>query len=277
MTVSAPGFTGTLSVNGSGVVSIANANVGVHTVTVTGTDACGATVQRTFTLTVGCGGEVSLVPDGRATTLTLATGTTHFAFAATSGRSYVAHVAATVASASPGTTVLLADTETCGAASSTTGVQDVSAVEPALTNGTRLSVVADVPLYRLRVTNPGAPLPVLVGVSETTLFSPVWSTGATFDTYYSVQNTTSATLHATLVLTDAAGVDVVTSSVGIPPGRTAAVNTIGLSAPRNRTGVARLVHDGPPGGLVATAAILNLGSAPPYVQPVKFITARERR
>jgi hypothetical protein len=150
-------------------------------------------------------------------------------------------------------------------------------VEPALTNGTRLSVVAGTPLYRLRVANAGAALPVVVGVSETTLFSPAWSTGGTFDTYYSVQNTTSTTLNVTIVLTDASGAEVAAQKVSIPGGRAAALNTIGLFAPRNRTGVARLVHDGPAGSIVATAAILNLSSTPPYVQPLKFTTARERR
>jgi hypothetical protein len=51
---SAPGFTGSLSVNPTnGVVTVVNAGPkGNYTVTVTATDNCGATVNRSFTLKV---------------------------------------------------------------------------------------------------------------------------------------------------------------------------------------------------------------------------------
>ncbi|MGH9841962.1 MAG: hypothetical protein ACREEM_24665, partial [Blastocatellia bacterium] len=53
LTASAPGFTGTLSVNAAGVVSIGNAGpAGPFTVTVTATDNCGASSTATFSLTV---------------------------------------------------------------------------------------------------------------------------------------------------------------------------------------------------------------------------------
>jgi uncharacterized repeat protein (TIGR01451 family)/CSLREA domain-containing protein len=47
-------YTGTISVNASGVVSISNAApVGSHTITIRGTDNCGATTDATFSLSVG--------------------------------------------------------------------------------------------------------------------------------------------------------------------------------------------------------------------------------
>ncbi len=54
--VLSPGtYTGTISVNPSGVVSIsAAAPVGAHTITIRATDNCGATTDATFTLTVNC-------------------------------------------------------------------------------------------------------------------------------------------------------------------------------------------------------------------------------
>ena len=53
LTASAPGFTGTLSVNAAGVVSVSNAGpAGPFTVTVTATDNCGASSTASFSLTV---------------------------------------------------------------------------------------------------------------------------------------------------------------------------------------------------------------------------------
>jgi hypothetical protein len=48
-------YTGTISVNASGVVAISNAKLGgVHTITIRATDDCGATTDALFTLTVNC-------------------------------------------------------------------------------------------------------------------------------------------------------------------------------------------------------------------------------
>jgi hypothetical protein len=48
-------YTGTISVNSSGVVSISNAApIGAHTITIRATDNCGTTTDATFTLTVNC-------------------------------------------------------------------------------------------------------------------------------------------------------------------------------------------------------------------------------
>ena len=46
-------FTGTVSVNAAGVVSIANANVGTHTIVVRATDNCGIFTDASFQLSVG--------------------------------------------------------------------------------------------------------------------------------------------------------------------------------------------------------------------------------
>jgi CSLREA domain-containing protein len=61
LTAMAPGFTGTLSVNAAGVVSVVNAGpAATFTVTVTATDNCGAVTTRTFALTVTGGGGCSV-------------------------------------------------------------------------------------------------------------------------------------------------------------------------------------------------------------------------
>ena len=63
ITASAPGFTGSFSVNPiSGVVTINNAGpYGNYTVTVMVTDNCGATATKTFTLSVNCPGATIVV------------------------------------------------------------------------------------------------------------------------------------------------------------------------------------------------------------------------
>ena len=40
---------------------------------------------------------------------------------------------------------------------------------------------------------------------------------------------------------------------------------------------AEFSHDGPPGAITAQAGIANFSFAPPYIQPIAFTAARERR
>jgi len=131
---------------------------------------------------------------------------------------------------------------------------------------------------RARLANgPTGPISFSFSWSDTTLFSPAWSDNGTFDTYYSFQNTTGATLHGTLTLLDQTGAVVMTSNLPIPVGQTASTNTAALGIGRNRTGTARFTHDGPPGAVIAEAAIANFSISPAYVQPVKFLAVREAR
>jgi len=123
----------------------------------------------------------------------------------------------------------------------------------------------------------GSPIPVSFTWSDTTMYSPAWSTNGTFNTFYSFQNTTTASLNGTLTLLDTAGAVLSTVMVPIPAGQTVATNTQALGSARNRTGTARFTHDGPPGAVVAEAAIANFAISPAYVQPVKFQAVREAR
>ena len=64
-------------------------------------------------------------------------------------------------------------------------------------------------------------------------------------------------------------------SVTIPAGQTVSTNTASLLVTRNLTGTARFTHNGPPGAVVAEAAIANFTISPAYTQPVKFVAVRE--
>ena len=58
---------------------------------------------------------------------------------------------------------------------------------------------------------------------------------------------------------------------------TMATNTAALGLPRNQTGTARFIHDGPPGAMTLEAAIANFTLNPAYIQPVRFQSVRESR
>ncbi|MGH2899299.1 MAG: hypothetical protein ACRDMZ_11540, partial [Solirubrobacteraceae bacterium] len=163
--------------------------------------------------------------------------------------------------------------------SSTVVPRDTATLEPR-SGGARLSFSAggNDPLYRVRLTNPGgSPLDFAAQLRETTLFSTAWSTNGTFNTYYSFQNTTTASIAGTLRLRNTAGTEVAAVPVAILAGATASVNTVSAGAPRSQTGVATFTHDGPPGAVLIVATIANFATTPATVQPVKFESVREGR
>jgi hypothetical protein len=127
------------------------------------------------------------------------------------------------------------------------------------------------------VSSSVASIPYSVRWSDTALYSPAWSTNGSFDTFYSFQNTSGESLNATLTFLDPAGTVLSAFNLSIPAGQALATNTAALATARNRTGTARFTHDGPPGAVVAEAAIANFAISPAYVQSVKFQTVREAR
>jgi hypothetical protein len=160
--------------------------------------------------------------------------------------------------------------------------RDTTAIDPATGSSSmaRVSFTASgsEPFYRMRLVNSAASAASFVmSVAETTLFSPAWSTSGNFETYYSFQNTTGATLNGSLRLLDPAGITLATMPVVVPPGATAGLNTATMGVTRNRVGTARFTHDGPPGAFIAEAAIGNFALSRPYIQPVKFAAVREAR
>ncbi|PYQ07253.1 MAG: hypothetical protein DMF82_04305 [Acidobacteria bacterium] len=231
--------------------------------------------------TLICNAESPLVADGRLTAGTIGAGATQWYGASLHlGGSYsVEFKSVTGTAGPPGALTVFKGDDGCAPASTLT-TRDTTSIDPGATaNTVRVSFTASggEPFYRLRLVNAGGAMGVTVNVAETTLYGPAWSTNASFDTFYSFRNTTGASLSGTLTLLDAAGAVVATAPMTLPAGGTAAANTAALGVARNRVGTARFTHDGPPGAVVAEAAIASFSLNPPYVQPVKLQPVREGR
>ena len=179
----------------------------------------------------------------------------------------------------PGTPTIFSGDDGCGGISSVTTKSNTTAIDPAAPAGAvRLSFTAmgTNPLFHVSLAD-GAGIPYTFSLSETTLFSTAWSTSGSFDTYYSFQNTTGAALDGTLTLLDTTGAILSTVGLSIPAGQTASTSTSSLMVARSTTGTARFTHNGPPGAILAQAAIANFTMSPAYVQPVTFQPVREAR
>ena len=160
-------------------------------------------------------------------------------------------------------------------------IRDTAAITPRSCTScgyVRQSVVSstNADFLEMRVHNNSASASdVVVSVTETTMFSPAWSTNGSYDTFYSFLNTTNSTCNVTLTMLDTTGVVRTNFSGAVATARTLNTNTSALGTARNLSGTARLTHDCPPGTIVAEAAIANFSISPtPYFQFVKFVEAR---
>ena len=282
-TLSFPPGTATQPINV--VVSVDPAQDGPETFFVNLSGATNAAIaysQGVGTIGTACSSPYIVVPDGRLTPSVIpARATVWFGASVTTGNSYsVEFKNVTGNNGPPGSLTVFKGTDLCSGRSSLSS-SDSATVDPGeSTAAVRVSFTATGtnPLYRLSLLN-GAAIPVsyTLRVSETTQFSPAWSTNGSFDTFYSFLNTTGASLSGTLSLLDPTGGVLATLPLAIPAGQTATANTASMGVPRNRTGTARFTHNGPPGAMEAEAAIANFSISPAYVQPVKFQAAREAR
>jgi hypothetical protein len=225
---------------------------------------------------------VVVVPDGRLATKTLGAGTeAWFGASLRIGNSYSVEFKNTSGGSTPlGPLTLFSGDDGCSGTTSL-AVRDTAAIDPGSSTASRrmsFTATGTSTFFHARLDNGSGPsMPLSFTWSDTTLFSPAWSTNGSFNTYYSFQNTTGATIAGTLTLLDSSGAVLSAFPVSIPAGQAASVNTAALGVIRNRTGTARLSHDGPPGAVLAEAAIANFSISPAYVQPVKFQAVREGR
>lgn len=222
-------------------------------------------------------GETVVVPDGRVTMHALVA-TATFGASLKIGNSYSVEFKRTTGDDTPpGTVTMYAGDDGCSGVS-TLSFRDTSGIDPGSgAAGGRVSFIATGMETFFRANVVGIAPEFTLAWSDTTMFSPAWTTNGSFNTFYSFQNTTGFTLNGTLTLFDTIGTVVSAASLVIAPGQTASSNTSALGTDRNHTGTAKFTHDGPPGAIIAEAAIANFSISPAYVQPVKFQAVRESR
>ncbi len=228
-----------------------------------------------------CSTFVASIPDGRISgPWTISTGSgLSWDFGVTTGHSYSVEVLDD--SGSTGFTVVVGNFF-CPTAN-IAGLVDTTTIEPSSgTTGTccftrkSFTATANGFLEVAVTTTSGTPFGVKLSVTDTTLFSPAWSTFGSFDTFYSLLNTTNATCSGTLTLYNTAGTLVTTQPLTIAAAATGATNTASMGTTRGAAGTARFVHNCPPGAFLAESAIANFTISPtPYFQFVHFQGTRE--
>jgi hypothetical protein len=230
-----------------------------------------------------CGAETTAVADGRIFASTIPNANTFwFIFQTRVGRSYTVEAQFTgTAGAFAPTIALFGGTALCAGTPQLTAT-DTTSVDPGLPlTGVRKSFTAadagNTGLHRISLTNSsGSSQSYTLKISETTMFSPAWSTSPGYVTYYSFFNTTNATITGTITLTKTDGTAAGSTTLNIPTGQTSATNTVALATPSGGAGTAKFTHNGPPGAILVESDIANFNLAgTPYIQPVKFQAARE--
>jgi hypothetical protein len=255
-----------------------------------------------------CAAATALVPDGRVLTLDYVQAgapgqpaTVWYSFLASSGHSYSVEVrddldgnpngdlAFTFYSASCATQMSGA----AGPSYTPSQYRDTSAIEPAVVPNTGLRVSIPNPnndTIAIKVANSSLSSGhyVSVSVTETTLYDPSVITNGNMNNFYSIQNTTSATINGTftfretwtgaliapspitisLIANTAAAVNTATPAPGTnPPGY--------LALTRGKYGSAAFANDGPPGALAVNAAIADFTMTPAYVQATRLAPVRQ--
>jgi hypothetical protein len=218
-----------------------------------------------------CAAPTFLEADGSTVTGTINNlVTNYFEFLTTAGSQYVVELTDPndPMAINPGTLTGYVDVGSC---LTTLTVAHNSGVDPKIQQGDRISFTAPGIQVEFGFSNTsGSAARFKVKVVETTMVSTAWSTNGTYDTFYSLVNTTNASIGGTLFLFDTTGTQVAMAPITAPVHGTAATNTMALGAPRNKAGIAIFTHTGPPGAILADAAIANFTITPPYNQPVKF-------
>ncbi len=202
-------------------------------------------------------------------------------FAVETGRSYMVEVIKT--GGFPPTLTSNINNSFCPTTDISSGVtiRDTSLVTPSTFGGNlglRKSIVVTGAVMggfldlRVGNTDPVNTTFLVFRVSETTLYSPGWSTFGGTQTFWSFMNTTNNTINGTVTLLDSTGTQVAAAGVAIPPNQAAFPSTITMMVAPNQAGTARFTHDGPRFAILAAAAITNFTT---FFQSVAFVGQRQ--
>jgi len=143
-------------------------------------------------------------------------------------------------------------------------------------------------MANIMIFNSGtSPYSFSITVADTTLHSAKWSAGTNSDTFWTFTNTSSGPVNISMNVVDSNGFAQMfpglpnPGPMSIAPGATVSVDTTQIPSQfRNNpplggllNGSVRVAQDGPPGAILATAAIVTNASGPiPTTESVKFET-----
>jgi hypothetical protein len=226
-----------------------------------------------------CNFPTVIVPDGRIIESTIPDGTNFwYLFDTTPGRSFSIEFKDPLEAWGnfPGALAVF-QTGTCSTVITPRDTVDVAPSIPNTARRVSITTTAFRQWFTL-ANSSGGTRPYTVSVSETTLYSPLWSTFGGFETFYRFQNTTNASCEVNLRLVNDAGTQVAGSTFSIPANRTAPTRNTGpgdLNIADSQAGQAIITHDCPPGAIQVDGFLGNFGVFPPVVLPIKIVAARE--
>lgn len=244
-----------------------------------------ASAQIAITPGTACATPTRLVADGRLHSFSLGGGASvWFDFEGSAGRSYSFDVYSTDQTGQANSVTVFNTTDVCGGGSTltttarTTTFPALSAFDGSV--GFRRAFVApNSGTYRINVDHSidVATHPTIVSLSETTLYSPRWSTFGNFYTSWGINNTTNSSCSYTLTVVSTAGATVATATASVAAGRTAFRDTraTDLNVAASQSGNVILGHNCPPGGIEADGFMVNETTTPVSVIAVKFEAVRE--
>lgn len=225
-----------------------------------------------------CGFPTVIVPEGRIMESTIPNGTTFwFLFDTQSGLSHSIEIKDPLEAwnnAFLGTLVVF-PTGSCTGADPSGSTVNITPEIPS--SGRRVSLTSTATRQWFTFTNnTGATRPYTISVTETTQFSPRWSTFGGFFTSWGFQNTTNATINGNLRGITGAGTEVANATFAIPSGVVVFRDTrsTDLNLAPDQAGSVIFTHDGPPGAVRVDGFMLTV--AADIVVPVQFGPRRGR-
>ena len=110
----------------------------------------------------------------------------------------------------------------------------------------------------------------LFRITDTTLFSPRWSTWSGFLTQWTFSNVTKSDISGVFTIFNSAGTAIKVVNVTVSAGKVKSYSSVpgDLNLPANTSGSVMFAFVGPPGAIQADAAIMN--STVTVLAPVKF-------